>query len=196
MTALPTSDRQSLNLICDKCGHQLAGISSTLRNWDVVWALVTKHGWAGSPAAFGPHYCPDCAVTTTPTVPHGPDVPAPNPQFLWHASIRMAGDTTVVELHGNLDILVADNLREVLEQACADRRNVVLDLADVRLIDSTALGELVRAHQTLNEKGGNLCLAAPSPFIIAVLDAMPLRQGFPTFVSSEQAVDWIAVGCP
>lgn len=190
MTALPTRDRENLTLICDECGRRLAGISSTLRNWDVVWALVSKHGWTGSPLAIGPHRCPDCAGGVPPAASER--VPRP----VWHASVRTVGAASVVELHGDLDVLVADRLREVLEQACAAHPNVVLDLTNVRLIDSTALGVLVRAHQTVKPKGGHVCLAAPSRFIIASLGTMRLLPIFPVFASNEQAADWIAAGFP
>lgn len=60
MTALPTSDQLHLDLICDTCGHGLTGITSTIRDWGVVWALVTGHGWSGSPRPIGPHRCPQC----------------------------------------------------------------------------------------------------------------------------------------
>ncbi|HEX6499787.1 MAG TPA: STAS domain-containing protein [Micromonosporaceae bacterium] len=192
MTALPTKDREGINLICDQCGQQLPGISSTLRNWDVVWALVSKHGWVGSPLAIGPHQCPRCssAVPVGPPAEHIEEA-ARNPR--WNASTRLVRGVAVIELHGDLDVLVADSLREVLAAACQGDGHVVLDLADVRLIDSTALGVLVRAHQVLKRKGRRLCLAAPSRFIIVALRTMRLHPVFPIFDNHEQAVDWATV---
>lgn len=196
MTALPTRDRECLNLVCDGCGLQLRGISSTLRDWDVVWALISKHGWTGSPLAIGPHRCPECSGATGPEDPDPAETAASVLPSPWHASTRTVGDTAVVELHGDLDVLIADNLREVLTRACDEHRHVVVDLAQVRLIDSAALGVLVRGHQTIKAKGGQLCLAAPSRFIMAVLHTMRLQPVFPIFAGREQAMDWVAAGCP
>jgi anti-anti-sigma factor len=196
VSALPARDRESLNLSCDKCGQRLSGISSTLRDWSVVWTLISGHGWTGSPLAFGPHYCPGCTATAQREIPSDPEVPAPAPHVRWRASIWTEGDAAVIDLHGDLDVLTADSLRQVLAGACEDHRDVVLDLADVRLIDSTALGVLARVHQTMKSKGGHVCLAAPSKFIVTALQTMRLLPVFPIFGSSQQAVEWIAAGCP
>lgn len=190
MTALPTQDREGINLICDQCGQQLPGISSSLRNWDVVWALVSKHGWVGSPLAIGPHQCPRCSGGEPAEPAPEPAQPPRDPR--WHASSRLERGVALIELHGDLDVLVADNLRELLSAACQGDRHVVLDLADVRLIDSTALGILVRTHQVLKRDGRRLCLAAPSRFIVVALRTMRLHPVFPIFDNHEQAVDWAA----
>ncbi|NJC71208.1 STAS domain-containing protein [Planosporangium thailandense] len=195
MTALPTRDREGIDLVCDSCGHRLPAISSRLRHWDVVWTLVSRHGWTGSPLAIGPHRCPQCTAVESST-PDDAAATAQVPPLPWSASVKALGDAAIVELSGDLDLLTAARLRAVVTQTCAGHRHVVIDLANVRLIDSTALGILVRAHQTARSKGGHLCLAAPSQFIIAVLQTMRLQPVFPIFAGSEQAMDWIAAGCP
>ncbi|GAA1798792.1 STAS domain-containing protein [Planosporangium flavigriseum] len=196
VTALPTRDRSAIDLICDSCGYLLPAISSRLRDWEVVWTLISRHGWTGSPMAIGPHRCPQCAGVVKSPITGGTDAtprPAPIP---WRASTRTEGDVAVVDLSGNLDLLIADQLREVVTQACKDHRHVVIDLANVRLIDSTALGIFVRAHRTAKSKGGHLCLAAPSQFIVSVLQTMRLQPVFPIFAGHEHALDWITAGCP
>lgn len=87
MTALPTSDQLQLDLICDTCGHGLTGINSTMRDWTVVWTLVTGHGWSGSPRPIGPHRCPQCtSESTTPTDDGiGHPASAGDPDVLWPA---------------------------------------------------------------------------------------------------------------
>ena len=67
----------------------------------------------------------------------------------------------VVQLGGVLDLASIPDVRSRLQQALDDGvRNVVLDLAEVRLIDSTALGMIVWLHKELLERGGRACVAA------------------------------------
>jgi anti-anti-sigma factor len=69
------------------------------------------------------------------------------------------GAIVVVRPHGDIDIGEQPLWQEALGLACADAtRLVVLDCAGIDFIDSTALGELVRANQQMTAKGGGLQL--------------------------------------
>jgi anti-anti-sigma factor len=58
----------------------------------------------------------------------------------------------VLPLADELDLYNSGELRGALLDACADEPGVlVVDLADVRLIDSTALGVLIEARSLLAE---------------------------------------------
>lgn len=185
MTALPGNEPDTITVICDHCGHKHDGIESSIRYWDVVWALITKRGWSGTPAAIGPHRCPDCTDTV--------EVAAASP--LWHGRPLVARTTDghlVVELHGDQDLLVVDQMRAALTTASEQGCHVLVDLADVRTIDAHALGLLVRAHQTTKTHGHRLCLIAPSRFVVAVLHTMRLRGVFPDFPTRKAAAAWLA----
>ena len=60
MTAVPSPDGQTLSLVCDGCGRTVADIESSIDQWRVVWAVVSRTGWGGSRHAIGPHNCPQC----------------------------------------------------------------------------------------------------------------------------------------
>lgn len=69
------------------------------------------------------------------------------------------GAIVVVRPHGDIDIGEQAMWQEALGLACADAsRMVVMDCAGIEFIDSTALGELVRASQQMAAKGGVLQL--------------------------------------
>lgn len=109
-------------------------------------------------------------------------------QILDSCRVLPDGDTVVLVLRGDLDLLVEEPLRQVLTDACDQHRNVLLDLGDVRLIDSTGLGLLVRAHQAVKRNDGVVCLVAPSRFIQAVLHTMRLDPVFPIFQDLDAAL--------
>jgi anti-sigma B factor antagonist len=71
------------------------------------------------------------------------------------------GQALVLRLAGELDLYNAPALREALH-SCLERnpRRLVVDLAEVTFVDSTALGALVEARSKLRG-GDGLALASP-----------------------------------
>lgn len=85
-------------------------------------------------------------------------------------SVRPGRGCTVVEVRGELDMATAPQLREGLQQLVdAGDRQVVLDMAGVGFIDSSALGALVVTFKSLRDVGGQLRLAAVRPAVRGVL---------------------------
>ncbi|MHB8468482.1 MAG: STAS domain-containing protein [Gaiellaceae bacterium] len=74
---------------------------------------------------------------------------------------RQQDGATIVELSGDVDVGAAQKLREVLADALAEGP-VVVDLSDVRFIDSAGIGLLVTGHRRAAEQGSSFTLAAPS----------------------------------
>jgi anti-sigma B factor antagonist len=76
-------------------------------------------------------------------------------------SVASQDGACVVRLGGELDLYNATDVREGLFSACADGpERVVVDLAEVDFIDSTALGVLIEARTKMTNKRAFL-LAAP-----------------------------------
>jgi anti-sigma B factor antagonist len=76
-------------------------------------------------------------------------------------AVESVGGACVVRLGGELDLYNAAQVREALVGVCADSpERVVVDLAEVEFIDSTALGVLIEARTRLQNRRAFL-LAAP-----------------------------------
>jgi anti-sigma B factor antagonist len=74
---------------------------------------------------------------------------------------RMIDDVVVAKVHGDIILngsspALAERVRSLLEQ---DRRRIVLDLGDVRYVDSGGLGELVESFSAAKTRGGVIKLA-------------------------------------
>ena len=64
---------------------------------------------------------------------------------------------TTLALEGVLDALTAPEIRPALNQIVADKRtNVVVNLASLRLIDSSGVGALVSLFKRVREYGGTV----------------------------------------
>ncbi|TNH30319.1 STAS domain-containing protein [Micromonospora orduensis] len=85
-------------------------------------------------------------------------------------SVRPGRGCTVLEVHGELDMATAPQLRDALQRLIeAGDRHVVVDLADVGFMDSSALGALVVMFKAFREVSGRLSLAAVQPAVRTVL---------------------------
>ncbi|MBM0203986.1 STAS domain-containing protein [Micromonospora sp. STR1s_5] len=95
-------------------------------------------------------------------------------------SVRAGRGCTVLEVRGELDMATSPQLREGLQRLVdAGDRRVLVDLAGVGFMDSSALGALVVTFKALRDVGGRLCLAAAQPAVRSVL----------TVTSVDQAID-------
>ncbi|MEU8262578.1 STAS domain-containing protein [Micromonospora sp. NPDC048999] len=174
MTVVPADHLMSL--ICDDCGDTITGTASVLPDAEVVWTLVFEHGWTGSPFAAGPHLCPRCSRQPE---DDGDDGAGGTRNPVRYDALGVDGPDG-----GGADPAAehpepTEAVRRALAEAVTLDRQVLVDLAEVRTIDSTGLGLLVRAHQEARQDGKVLCLVAPSRFVRTVLHTMRLDSVFP-----------------
>jgi anti-sigma B factor antagonist len=69
------------------------------------------------------------------------------------------GDSIVITIHGDLDIISSPRLDESLTQAQSTHQRVIVDLADVDFLDTSALAVIVGHWKKLEAAGGMLALA-------------------------------------
>ncbi|RIV41498.1 STAS domain-containing protein [Micromonospora radicis] len=181
MTVVP--DDNLMTLICDVCGETTTGTACVLPDAEVVWTLVSDHGWSGSPFATGPHRCPRCSTLPAGSTPPDDDRPVGG------VGVEQVAEVTVTDVAPD----AGDALRVALRTALDVGGTVVVDLTRVQVIDSAGLGLLVRAHRDVRDRGGRLCLAAPSRFIRTVLHTMKLAGVFPIFDSHDEALAQLGV---
>jgi anti-sigma B factor antagonist len=76
----------------------------------------------------------------------------------------------VLSVHGEVDVATAPALREAIVRA-VDRRpaRVVIDLADVSFMDSSALGVLVSGYKYAQGAGIAVLLSSPGPAVYRLL---------------------------
>jgi anti-sigma B factor antagonist len=74
-------------------------------------------------------------------------------------SAESRGDSMVITIHGDLDIVTSPRLDECLTQAQSGHQRIILDLADVDFLDTSALAVIVGHWKKLAAAGGMLALA-------------------------------------
>ncbi|WP_329282190.1 STAS domain-containing protein [Streptomyces sp. NBC_01451] len=92
---------------------------------------------------------------------------------------RVVGGTTVVGLHGEIDLFAAPPLTARLDELTAGPRpDLVLDLRGVSFIDCSGLGVLCRARNRVLARDGRLRLVTRSAGFLRILRHTGLRDAF------------------
>jgi anti-sigma B factor antagonist len=91
---------------------------------------------------------------------------------------RQQGDVTILDLSGRISVgealafgpgsglILGQVIRELAEKG---QKRILLNLKDVKYIDSSGVGDLVRSVTSLRRQGGDLKLLSPSPMVLEVL---------------------------
>jgi len=84
----------------------------------------------------------------------------------------------LVELSGDMDFSMRDQLAARLDQAAVQSDRVDVELSKANYVDSTILGLLIGLRNRLRERGGTLRLVSPSPHMRKLLSYSGLDKAF------------------
>src|SRR6516162_2459424 len=100
---------------------------------------------------------------------------------------RQQGDVTILDLGGRISVgealafgpgsglILGDVIRELAKKG---HKKILLNLKDVKYIDSSGVGDLVRSATSLRRQGGDLKLLSPTPMMLEVLRITRLDNVF------------------
>jgi anti-sigma B factor antagonist len=105
-------------------------------------------------------------------------------------TVALVGDTTtVVAVHGELDLHSADELRAALDtDDAAQGSRMIVDLVGTTLIDSTALGIISGAAKSLARVGGGVTVVASDPRVVRIFSLTGLDRRIPVERSLAEAI--------
>jgi anti-sigma B factor antagonist len=103
---------------------------------------------------------------------------------------RAIGDVTILQIVGRITVQEgAEQFRDAMRRLVRDGRvKLVIDFHDATYIDSTALGEIIRAYTSTTRKGGSLKLLKVPKSIHQLLMITRLLTIFDLFDDEAQAV--------
>jgi len=106
-------------------------------------------------------------------------------------NVRKRGQAQLIQLRGPLRMGEAvDGLRQIMEEALGNGdTRMILNLAEVSMIDSTGIGLLVRFLATSKQRGGNIKLVQPSKFAVQTLRLVGVLNLFEVFDNDDAAVE-------
>ncbi len=101
---------------------------------------------------------------------------------------HLAPGVSLVSLRGEFDLAAAPALREQLLEILSDRSSdVVVDLSEVTVIDSSTLGVLLMALRALKAEGRSLSLVARDERVMKTFRITALDRLFDVYESLDQA---------
>jgi anti-sigma B factor antagonist len=90
------------------------------------------------------------------------------------------GDETVLTIEGTLDAVTAPELRSVVDDLVNEsRKEVTLDLASLRLIDSSGVGVIVSLFKRVRANGGQVRITGLRDQPRAIFRLLRLDRVFP-----------------
>ena len=106
-----------------------------------------------------------------------------------NVSSRFHDDHTIVTISGEIDLYTAPRLHSELAAVLVDGMpaRVVIDMSGVEFCDSTGMNVLLSCLRQVQERGGELELAAPRPAVKKILQVTGLDSVF-TIVNEPTSV--------
>jgi anti-sigma B factor antagonist len=102
---------------------------------------------------------------------------------------RLADSELVISVSGELDLHSVGGLQDALDEAIAETGEVVvIDLGEVDLIDSIALGALARASRRLRENGGALGVVASNADVVRAFEITSLDRVIPIAATTTEVL--------
>jgi len=105
------------------------------------------------------------------------------------------GNSLVVEIGGELDIVTSRQLDEHLTRGRRQHRRIILDLSAVEFMDTSSLAVIVGHWKRLQAAGGTLVLAGAryrytkTLWITGLADRLPLYDSVDAALAAEQDPD-------
>ena len=105
-------------------------------------------------------------------------------------SNRDIGNVTVLEIKGKITIGSGDvALREAIDDVLSKgKKHLLVDLGGVSKMDSSGLGELVAAHNTVSEENGTIKLANIPSRIYNIMGVAQIISVFDVFDNIDEAI--------
>jgi anti-sigma B factor antagonist len=103
-------------------------------------------------------------------------------------NIREVADAVILDLSGRITIgePLAELRDSIREAVAGDRKNILLNLADVSYIDSSGLGQLIASYAGVTSRGGQMKLLNLQKRVSDLMQVTKLLTVFETS-NSEQA---------
>ena len=106
------------------------------------------------------------------------------------AKIHEQYNAAVIELKGRIEGgPFAAEFKETLQNLVKDnKKNIIVDMSDIKFINSNGIGILVAGYMTVKNGGGELKLVNSSSKVNGVLSITKLNQVFNSYTSMDEAL--------
>lgn len=104
-----------------------------------------------------------------------------------HYKISDEAETSIIRIVGEIDLSCSTDIRDVLINCLGNKVRVIVDMAEVNMIDSSGVAAFLESCQEARRHGKTLIMAAASENVMRVLRLARLETVFPLADSVEAA---------
>ena len=105
------------------------------------------------------------------------------------ATIRQAGQVSVVEVSGKLTSFEGGALRNSIAQLLKEgRKQILLNLSGLTYLDSSGVGDLVHTYMSVIKRGGEMKVVGLTDKVEEILKITQLYQVFQEFQDERSAL--------
>jgi anti-anti-sigma factor len=115
---------------------------------------------------------------------------------LLHIETEERAEGMVAHVSGEVDLANVDRFKGALQPALSPHRNVILDVSNLRYIDSTGFHVLVNTSKELRQHNCQLVVVGASPSIAKVMRILRLDGLVPLVPSFDGAIDLLRIMAP
>ena len=109
-------------------------------------------------------------------------------------AVDREGEVTVIRLSGEVDASNSAEAGQRLREAAPEERpRVVLDMSDLRFLDSSGLAALIAFLKDVDARGGQAALARLQPTVHRIFELTRLDQVFHLYSRLEEALQHLGV---
>ena len=103
--------------------------------------------------------------------------------------IRQQDNVVLIDVAGHLTVFEVGALRDAIQLLLREKRsNILLNLSQLRYLDSSGIGELARIHVAVVKMGGSMKVVGLSAKVEEVLKTTHLSQVFQEFPDEQSAL--------
>lgn len=102
----------------------------------------------------------------------------------------MCEQSLVVTVKGELDLLTAENFRNLVERDLnrEQAQHLILDMEEVTFVDSSGLGVILGRYRRIREQGGKMALVKVKPHVKRVLELAGIMRIINVYEKTSQAL--------
>ena len=102
---------------------------------------------------------------------------------------KMIENSLIVRLSGEFDLHTADYFKEQIEDKLSSKiNNLILDLSEIKFIDSSGLGAILAKYKQLNNRGGKLAIVNPTPQVKRIFELSGILKIINIYSSEQEAI--------
>ncbi|GFN35924.1 anti-sigma F factor antagonist [Tepidimicrobium xylanilyticum] len=105
-------------------------------------------------------------------------------------SLEILNEHLIVTLKGELDHHTSEEIRKKVDQKYLNKnlRNIVLDLSDLKFMDSSGIGLIMGRYKNCKERNGSISIISTNPYINRMLNMSGLPKIIKIYSSRDEAI--------